>query len=221
MSARRVILHPERRAPLNWRALFRNAENRDMVAVAFLSFFLGFWVVYRYNWGVVRMMSLFRRPSNDPTWLLQAYKNDPKVGDVVKLPTFFDVDGKVVNLPERKGFTGLVFMTDYTSCGTSATIRDLETVAQRFPQMKLYLVAPTSNMEQVRSFWRIRGFRLPIVLDPDAQAAKRLNAIFQARGYLLDSSSKLLYITRQRQSREEVEQDLSRIFQQYKEVAQR
>lgn len=153
MSAHRVTLRRGHREPFDWRALLRNPENRDLVAVALLSFFLGFWVVYRYNWGVVRIMSLFHRQSNDPSWLLAAYKRDPRIGDIIELPTFFDVDGKPVSLPERQGFTGLVFMTDYTSCGTSATVRDLEAVAQRFPQIKLYVVAPTSNMEQVRSFW--------------------------------------------------------------------
>lgn len=194
-----------------WRSALHKArepESQNLLAVALVGLFLGFWTVHRYDLGWPGIVMRVKGYHENPAWQVEAEKRDPKIGRIVKLPAFQSLDGKKMLLPQRQGLTFLAFTGNCTACATRDNMVSTEALARRFPKVNFYIVIMTGDAKAARAIWQASHIAVPLVVDRDGEAAVRLNSIFNFRRYLFDSQGRLIYLSRRNQSADEVARDI-------------
>lgn len=208
------------RMKLGWQDTIRRIrepEIQNLIAVALVSLFLGFWLVHRYSLGIMGVVAYAKgyRSTTDPPWLVDATKRDPKIGSVIKLPDFVTLEGKKISLPHRQGLTVLAFTGNCTACAARDSMNSAQELAKRFPNIKFYLVIMSGDVALVRSLLPSGDLAASIVVDLNGDVGMHLNAIFQFRRYVFGPGGQLLYLTHNRQATTEFEHDLAAIATQH------
>jgi hypothetical protein len=180
------------------------------VRLAALACVLGFWVVYKYHWGLAEVIMTLRHEEALPNWLAQAAKWDPILGRKIEMPIFMTAQGRV-KVPEPQGLTGVVFIGNCAACSARKEMQTMQGLDQRFPSVRFYAIAPGNDSAPLQQLWRTYGLRTPLLLDRDGRAAQRLNAYFEFRLYVMDSKSRLLYRSLRGQRLRQVANDLKRL----------
>lgn len=192
-----------------WIEWARQPHNQDLIGAVLAGMLLGTTVSLRYHYGPLDLYARATGWYEDSLVLAHWRSRGPKVGQVVQLPEFRTPTGWV-HLPEATGYTGLAFAINCPSCASTRHIQVLERMARRFPQLKPYFVVMARDTLPLA--WRQKALPVPVVMDFNAEAGKRLNVSFEKQFYLLDPSGRLLYVSRYRQPLEEVERDLAAVL---------
>lgn len=197
-----------------WYDLVRDPERRELVAIAVLAFILGYLLASRYGLSAYSVWMRWQVASGVEPWRQKALRADLPIGERITLPPLASVDGKQVRLPLSQGYTGLVFITDPRSCQANSTMRSIRErqATGRFQNLRLFIVVPTFRPAQAKQLWQAWRADFPVLLDPGAQLAKKLNVVFENRAYLFDPQGRLLYRTSYLQDGEEIERDVLRII---------
>jgi hypothetical protein len=190
----------------------RDTDNQNVFAVAFVALFLGFYSVSHYGLGIMGIRALSRGYGENPPWQVEAERSDPPTGKLLNLPMFSTLEGKQISLPLKGQPTALVFTANNTSPDTHDSMRATETMAQRLPKVKFYLVVMTGDAAAARSIWQASRLTVPLVVDSGAEAAVKANAIFNFRRYLFDSQGRLIYLSQRDQKAEAVTRDMERVL---------
>lgn len=217
-SVRAGTAHKQSAKPSLWRrgrnvlARSREPENQNLIAVGLVALFLGFWVVQRYNLGLSGLVTRAQGyPGGYVSWMVDAERRDPKVGQRITLPPLFTLDGRKITLPHSEGLTALAFMGNCTACATRDEMESLRNLAQRFPKIKFYLVLMTGDVALAKALWQGSESGISLLVDRKAETAVRLNAIHRFRRYVFDGSGRLLMLTRRGESAQGFESALSRL----------
>ncbi|MGQ9489114.1 MAG: peroxiredoxin family protein [Armatimonadota bacterium] len=192
---------------------WRDREKRETIAVAVLCFILGYLLASRYGLSGYSLWMQWQQRAQMEPWRSAALRADLPLGTQVKLPALKRLDGKVVQLPLSKDYTGLVFMMDPEACQTNSVLRGISERQQQglYPKLHVFIVVPTYRPERTRRMWQMWGSQFPVLLDEGAQLARQLNVAFENRAYLFAPDGRLLYRTSFRQEGEEIERDVARI----------
>jgi len=201
-------------ASSKWYRWVQDPEQRERVAIAVLAFILGYLLASRYGLSAYSLWMRWQLASGMEPWRAKALHADPPIGEHVTLPPLPSIDGKQVRLPLPQGYTALLFVTDPRSCQSNGVLRDIRErqATGRFENLHLFIVVPTFRPAQAKRIWQAWKVGFPVLLDPEAELAKRLNVVFENRAYLFDPRSRLLYRTGYLQKGEEIERDVLRII---------
>jgi hypothetical protein len=197
-----------------WYEWVRDPERRELVAIAFLAFILGYLLASRYGLSAYSLWTRWQLASGVEPWRQKALRADPPIGERIGLPPLQSIDGKQMSLPLPQGYTALIFMTDPRHCQANSTLRGIRErqATGRFRNLHLFIVVPTFRPAQARQLWQAWKVDFPVLLDPEARLARKLNVVFENRAYLFDPQSRLLYRTNYLQKGEEIERDVLRII---------
>lgn len=198
-----------------WYDWVRDPERRELVAIAVLAFILGYLLASRYGLSAYSVWTQWQAASGVEPWRQKALRADLPIGKRITLPPLPRVDGKQVRLPLSQGYTALVFITDPRSCQANSTLRGIRErqATGRFQNLHLFIVVPTFRPARARQLWQAWGADFPVLLDPGALLARKLNVVFENRAYLFDPQGRLLYRTGYLQEGEEIERDVLRIIE--------
>lgn len=197
-----------------WSEWVRDPERRELAAIAVLAFILGYLLASRYGLSAYSVWMRWQVASGVEPWRQKALRADQPIGERITLPSLPSVDGKQVRLPLSQGYTALIFITDPRSCQANSTLRGIRErqATGRFQNLHLFIVVPTFRPAQARQLWQAWKADFPVLLDPGAQLARKLNVVFENRAYLFDPQGRLLYRTSYLQKGEEIERDVLRII---------
>lgn len=196
-----------------WYEWVRDPERRELVAIAVLAFILGYLLASRYELSAYSLWTRWQLASGIEPWRAKALRADPPIGKRISLPPLTSVDGTRVHLPLPHGYTALVFTTDPRSCQASSTLQGIRKrqATERFQNLHLFVVVPTFRPAQARQLWLAWRTDFPVLLDPKAKLARKLNVVFESRTYLFDPQGKLLY--RMSYLQKDIERDILRIIE--------
>lgn len=204
-SGKKVSLHGA------WQR-FREPENQNVIALALVGGFLGFWLPLRYDLGLPGLIGRAKGYSGEnPAWQVEADKRGPRVGQKVPALALFDFEGRKVALPHKQGLTLLAFTGNCTACATRDNMVATQKLLKQFPKMHPYIVVMSGDARAARALWQAGQVEAPLLLDRNGDMALKMNAIFTFRRYIIDPQGKLLYASRRDQDDKDVEREIEAV----------
>jgi hypothetical protein len=119
-------------------------------------------------------------------------RRDPKIGYPVEIRGLEGEDGQKVDLHRGKRPSALLVIDDCSRCVLDS-LRTWEGLQRQYPKVRFYVLTPSGTQASAVAFRHQHGLSVPFAFDPGGYNAKRLNAFFQPRAYLIDKQGKLLY----------------------------
>lgn len=212
--------NPSRRGKkMSWHGAwqrFREPENQNVIAIALVGGFLGFWLPLRYDLGLPGLIDRAKGyGGGNPAWQVEADKRDLRFGQKVPALALLDFDGRKVALPHKKGLTLLAFTGNCTACATRDNMVATQKLLKQFPKLHPYIVVISGDARAAQSLWQAGHVEAPLVVDLDGDTAMHMNAIFTFRRYIIDPQGKLLYASRRDQDDKDVEREIEAVVRSY------
>lgn len=135
---------------------------------------------------------------------------DPHPGQRGPVMILRDLDGvRSTQVPSRRHPTVVVFPSDCSSCGGGATIVQWDSLQRGHPEANVVVATP-EDASAVRRVLTGRDLKLRVLLDTEGKTAKRYNARWHPRAYLLDRQGRIVYVQPDTQTEVDAIQEVSR-----------
>jgi len=222
MTRKTDTLHGRGSAPkpmvLGFRSLVRILyDHRVRVFLWLVAFWFG-WD-FTMHGGLDRLIAKVdfggRHSIDVPEGIRRTMANDPKPGSMVDLIQLTTVDGRTVKFPSDAPteFIGLLFVQDCPSCRVDSDIRVAEELQrQARDKLTVYVVMVGADRDTAGAYWSTRNFSIPLLVDPTGEVAKRLNALFLPRGYVIHRTGRLEYVTGYREPYDQVKMKVNQVL---------